>query len=82
MKAVTVELPDEAFSAARRSPSEVARDMRLALAALWYEQGLISQGMAARIADLPRDEFIKAISLLPMSPFQEGIADVQSALRK
>lgn len=81
MKAVTVELPDEAFSAARRSPPEVARDMRLALAALWYERGIVSQGMAARIADLPRDEFMKAISLLSVSPFQESIADIQSALR-
>lgn len=62
MKSVTVELPDETFAAARRSPPEVARDMRLALAAFWYEQGLISQGMGARIADLSRGEFMKAIS--------------------
>jgi hypothetical protein len=54
MKSVTIELPDETFAAARRSPLEAARDMRLALAALWYEQGVVSQGMAARIANLPR----------------------------
>jgi hypothetical protein len=35
--------------------------MRLALAALWYEQGIVSQGMAARAADLPRGGFLKAL---------------------
>jgi predicted HTH domain antitoxin len=80
MKSVTVELPDETFAAARRSPPEVARDMRLALAALWYEQGLVSQGMAARIADLSRGEFMKAISRIAVSPFQESLEDVRDAL--
>jgi predicted HTH domain antitoxin len=73
MKPVTVEFPDEVFAAARRSPSEVARDMR-------YEQGMISQGMAARIADLSRADFMKAISERGVSPFQESIADVRDAL--
>jgi predicted HTH domain antitoxin len=81
MKSVTVELPDDTFAAARRSPVEVARDMRLALAALWYEQGIVSQGMAARVADLPRGEFLKALSRMSISPFQESIEDVRDALR-
>jgi predicted HTH domain antitoxin len=81
MKTVTVELPDDTFAAARRSPVEVARDMRLALAALWYEQGIVSQGMAARVADLSRGEFMKALSRMSISPFQENIEDVRDALR-
>ncbi len=80
MKSVTIELPDDTFAAARRSPTEVARDMRLALAALWYEQGVVSQGMAARVADLSRGEFMKALSRLSISPFQENLEDVRAAL--
>ena len=80
MKSVTIELPDETFAAARRSPLEAARDMRLALAALWYEQGVVSQGMAARIANLPRGEFMKALSRMSISPFQESLEDVRDAL--
>jgi len=51
---VAIEVPDDAFSALRRSPKEFARDMRLAAAIQWYHQGLISQGKAAEIAGLKR----------------------------
>lgn len=54
--------------------------MRLALAALWYEQGVVSQGMAARIANLPRGELMKALSRMSISPFQESLEDVRDAL--
>jgi predicted HTH domain antitoxin len=80
MKSVTIELPDDTFAAARRSPVEVAQDMRLGLAALWYEQGIVSQGMAARVANLSRGEFMKALSRLSISPFQENLEDVRAAL--
>ena len=80
MKSVTVELPDDTFVAAGRSPSEVANDMRLALAALWYDEGRISQGMAALVAGLPRAEFMKAISRMSVSPFQETLNDIRQAL--
>ncbi len=55
--------------------------MRLALAAFWYEQGIVSQGMAAQIANLPRAEFMIALSKLGVSPFQETIGDVRDALK-
>jgi hypothetical protein len=37
MPRVTLELPEEVFSALRRSPEEFARDLRLAAAVHWYE---------------------------------------------
>ena len=48
MATVTVEVPDDAFSALRRSPKEFAREMRLAAAIQWYHQGLVSQGKRRR----------------------------------
>lgn len=43
MVTVNVQLPEEAFSALRRSPAEMAGDLRLASAVHWYSRGLISQ---------------------------------------
>jgi predicted HTH domain antitoxin len=81
MKSVTVERPDDTFAAARRSPVEVGSHMRLALAAIWYDQGVVSQGMAARVADLSRGKFMKALSRLSISPFQGNLEEVRDALR-
>ncbi|MGA7498383.1 MAG: UPF0175 family protein [Isosphaeraceae bacterium] len=61
MATVTVEVPDDAFSALRRSPKEFARDMRVAAAIQWYHQRLISQGKAAAIAGLSRKDFLLAL---------------------
>jgi predicted HTH domain antitoxin len=61
MATVTVEVPDSAFSALRRSPQEFAREMRIAAAILWYHQGLVSQGKAAEIAGLTRADFLDAL---------------------
>ncbi len=61
MATVTVEVPDGAFSALRRSPEEFAQEMRIAAAILWYHQGLVSQGKAAEIAGLSRADFLDAL---------------------
>ena len=61
MATVTVEVPDGAFAALRRSPQEFAREMRIAAAILWYHQGLVSQGKAAEIAGLSRADFLDAL---------------------
>ena len=61
MTTVTVEVPDSAFSALRRSPEEFAREMRIAAAIQWYHQELISQGRAAEIAGLSRADFLDAL---------------------
>lgn len=61
MATVTVEVPDGAFSALRRSPQEFAREMRIAAALQWYHQGLVSQGKAAEIAGLTRADFLDAL---------------------
>ena len=55
MQTVTMELPDEIFSALRRSPDDFAREMRLAAAMLWYSRGMISQEKGAQIAGINRE---------------------------
>jgi predicted HTH domain antitoxin len=62
MTTLTIELPDNIFASLRRSPRELSRDVRLAAAIEWYRRGLVSQGRAAEIAQLPRADFIDALA--------------------
>ena len=49
---ITIELPEEAFSALKRTPEDFVKEMRLAATVKWYEIGLISQSKAAELAGL------------------------------
>jgi predicted HTH domain antitoxin len=62
MQTVTMELPEEIFSALRRSPAEFAREMRLAAAMLWYSRGIVSQEKAAQIAGVHRAKFLESLA--------------------
>lgn len=69
-KTLTLELPDDAFSALRSSPDEFGRELRLAAAIKWYEMERISQGKAAELAGLSRSAFIEALGRYGVSPVQ------------
>jgi len=62
MAAVTIELPEGAFSGLGDTPEAFVRELRLAAAIFWYSRGEISQGKGAQIAGLSRREFIQALS--------------------
>ena len=69
-KTVTLELPDDAFSALRTSPEEFGKELRLAAVIKWFEMERISQGKAAELAGLSRAAFIEALSRYGVSPIQ------------
>lgn len=79
MTTVPVPVPDELFSAVRRTPDEVAAEMRLALAIRWYAQGTISQGAGANLAGLSRSAFLDALSAAGVSPFQETLEEIRES---
>jgi predicted HTH domain antitoxin len=62
MTSVTIQLPDEIPSSLHRSPNELEKDIKLAVAIDWYRQGLISQGRAAELAGIPRAAFLDALA--------------------
>lgn len=76
------EMPEEAFSALRRSPAEFVLEMRLAAAIKWYEVGMISQGKAAEIAGVSRHDFLEALARFNVSPFQTTAAELQEELER
>jgi len=79
MTTIRVSLPDEAFSALRRSPEEFAQEMRLAAAMHWYSRGMISHELAAAIADLDRTDFLLALSRAGVDAF---VVDMGSLRRE
>jgi predicted HTH domain antitoxin len=70
MQTVSIQLPKTVFSALRKDPQELAKEMRIVAAVKWYEMGEVSQGEAAEIAGLTRLEFINILCRYRVSPFQ------------
>ncbi len=82
MTRVQVEFDSDVFSTLRRSPEEVAREMRLAAAVIWYAQGRVSQGRAAELAGLSRADFLDALSASGVSACQETLEDLDEVLER
>ena len=79
--ALTIDMPETAFSAIRKSPSEFAAEMRLAAAVKWYEMGLVSQEKAAEIAGISRAGFILGLGRFSVTPFQSTADEIMEDLR-
>jgi predicted HTH domain antitoxin len=77
MATVSLELPEEIFSALRRSPEEFVREMRLAAAIHWYARGEISQEKAAQIAGMDRTDFLLALAREQVDAFVIDIEDLK-----
>ncbi|MCZ7624789.1 MAG: hypothetical protein C3F12_02530 [Candidatus Methylomirabilota bacterium] len=61
MTTITFDFDPAIFGALRLAPEEFAREMRIAAAAQWYAQGVMSQAKAAEIAGLSRAEFLEEL---------------------
>jgi predicted HTH domain antitoxin len=77
---VLLELPEDVFSALRRSPEEFVTEMRLAAAIHWYERGQISQEKAAQIAGLDRTDFLAALAREGVDVFHVDIDELKKEL--
>ena len=82
MATVSFDLPEDVFSALRRSPDEFVRELRLAAAIHWYERGEISQEKAARIAGLDRTDFLLALAREQADAFVVDLQDLQQELER
>jgi predicted HTH domain antitoxin len=82
MPTVTLNLPEEVFSALRRSPDEFVRELRLAAAIHWCERGEISQEKAAGIAGVDRTEFLQALAREKAEAFLVDFEDLKRELAR
>jgi len=80
MTTIAIDLPDEAFSALKRPPSEFVRRMRLAAAMHWYARGEISMEKAALIAALDRVDFLAALAAEQIDVFEVELDSLQREL--
>lgn len=80
MPTVSLDLPEDVFSALRRSPDEFVRELRLAAAIHWYERGEISQEKAAEIAGLDRTDFLLALAREQANAFVVDFDDLKREL--
>ena len=82
MTTLTLELPEEVFSALRRSPEEFGRELRLAAAIHWYQRGQISQEKAAQVAGLDRTDFLMALAREGVDAFVVDFNDLRRELER
>jgi predicted HTH domain antitoxin len=82
MTTLTLKLPEEVFSALRRSPDEFLREMRLAAAIFWYSRGQISQEKAAQIAGLHRADFLDVLAREKVDVFVVDFDDLARELSR
>ena len=80
MSTITVMLPEDVLATVKKSPDEVATEMRIAVAVSWYARGLVSQGRGAEIAGLTRSQFIDVLAAHGVSASQETIGEIREAL--
>lgn len=81
MQALRIDVDDEVLLGLQRTPEELAAELRLAAAVKWYEMGMVSQEKGAQITGLNRSAFIEALGRYGVSPFQETVDDILSAVR-
>lgn len=77
MSKITIDLPDEVFSARRLPPEEFVKELRLAAAIHWYQKSEISQEKAAQIAGLNRRDFLEALAREKIDVFAVDMEDLQ-----
>jgi predicted HTH domain antitoxin len=82
MATLNVEMPDKVFAALKVGPDDFTREMRLAAAASWYEQGKASQEVAAKIAGLTRTDFLLALAKIGKDSFHIDFEELDRELAR
>tara|TARA_R110001592_G_scaffold66847_1_gene205295 strand:+ start:402 stop:653 length:252 start_codon:yes stop_codon:yes gene_type:complete len=82
MTVLTVELPESVFATLRLSPDDFSGEMRLAAAVTWYENGMVSQEIAAQIAGLCRTDFLLALARMGRDSFRVDQTDLDRELAR
>jgi predicted HTH domain antitoxin len=81
VKTYPIDLPESAFSALRKSPTEFVQEMKYAAVVKWYEAGMISQDKAAEIAGLSRHAFLALLARYEVSAIQLNSDSLEEELR-
>lgn len=81
MTTVTLQLPDDLGAGILPSPRELAQQVRLLLAIDWFVRGLVSQGAAAEIAQMPRADFYQELGRRGIENVHYDPAEIDREMR-
>jgi predicted HTH domain antitoxin len=79
---VTLQFPDGAFSALRRSPADFAEEVKRAAVCKWYELGVISQSKAAELLGVSRVRLMELLAAYRVSPIQATPEELRAELER
>jgi len=82
MATVTMDVPESVLATLRNNPAEFASEMRLAAAVAWYQQGKVSQEVAANVAGLDRADFLLALAKMGRESFLVDFTDLDRELSR
>ncbi len=82
MTHINVELPETIHSVLHCSRTELGKEIQLAAAMQWYQQGRISQELAANIAGLDRTDFLLTLARFEKDSFQVDFEDLDQELAR
>lgn len=82
MAQTQIELPEAVYSLLHCAPDDLSRELRLAAAVQWYQQGRVSQEWAATIAGLDRTDFLLALARLGKDSFVVDFDDLDRELSR
>lgn len=80
MTAITIQIHDSVLPVLHLDPAGFVQEMHLVTAIKWYELQCVSQEKAAEIAGISRADFITALSLAKVSPFQLTADEIREEL--
>ena len=81
MTELSIQVPDRLFAALRKAPHEVAREVGIAAAIHWYQQGLVSMERAAETAGMDRPQFLAELARRKVDVFVVDEEDLERELR-
>lgn len=78
MSTATIEYPSELTAALGKRPIEALQEVKLMAALKLFDSGRISSGLAARLADLSRVQFLLLCGQYGVSVFQQTAEELDS----
>ena len=82
MTQVCLDLPESVPALLHCRPGELNKEVLLAAAAHWYQQGRISQEWAAQIAGLDRTDFLLFLARMGKDSFVVDFDDLDDELTR
>ena len=82
MTHIHITLPEAIHAVLHCAPDELDRELRLAAAVQWYQQGRISQEWAATIAGMDRTDFLLALARMGKDSFVVDLDDLDQELAR